>query len=129
MLQSRPCAMRPARLGREPGAIGARVGWASSTILVRATVKGDSAMYEGLLAETISHQGHNGDEIEAYFARPLGLASSPGVVVIHHMPGWDEATKEITRKFAHRGYAAICPNLHYREAPTASPDDASAAVR
>jgi carboxymethylenebutenolidase len=85
-------------------------------------------MYEGLLAETISHQGHNGDEIEAYFARPLGLASSPGVVVIHHMPGWDEATKEITRKFAHHGYTAICPHLFSREGP-GSPDDLSAAVR
>ena len=31
------------------------------------------------------------------------------------MPGWDEATKEITRKFAHHGYAAICPDLHFRE--------------
>src|SRR5262249_56046763 len=27
------------------------------------------------------------------------------------------------------GYLAICPNLHYREAPGASPDDAAAASR
>ena len=51
------------------------------------------------------------------------------MVVIHHMPGYDEATKEIARTFAVNGYVAICPNLHYREAPEASPDDASAAVR
>ena len=31
------------------------------------------------------------------------------------MPGWDEATKEITRKFAHHGYTAICPHLFSRE--------------
>ena len=85
-------------------------------------------MYEGLLAETISYQGHGGDTIEAYFARPLGLSSSPGVVVIHHNPGWDEATKEITRKFAHHGYTAICPHLFSREGP-GSPDDLSAKVR
>ena len=36
-------------------------------------------------------------------------------MVIHHLPGWDEATKEITRNFAHHGYAAISPNLHFRE--------------
>ena len=29
-------------------------------------------MYEGLLAETITLTGHNGDLINAYLARPLG---------------------------------------------------------
>jgi carboxymethylenebutenolidase len=84
--------------------------------------------YEGLMAETISYSGHNGDEIAAYFARPLGLESCPGVVVIHHMPGWDEGCKEITRKLAHHGYAAIDPNLHHRWGP-GEPDDVSARVR
>jgi carboxymethylenebutenolidase len=45
------------------------------------------------------------------------------------MPGYDEATKEITRKFAAHGYLAICPNLYSREAPGASPDDAAAVAR
>src|SRR6195952_1367323 len=74
-------------------------------------------------------KGHGGDEIEAYVALPAGadLTAVPGVVVIHHMPGFDAATKEITRRFAAEGYAAICPNLHYREAPGADPDDAAAA--
>ena len=49
--------------------------------------------------------------------------------MIHHMPGYDEGTKEITRKFAAHGYLAICPNLYSREAPGASPDDAAAAAR
>jgi len=85
--------------------------------------------YEGLLAETIRFAGDAGDEIGAYLARPLGPGPYPGVVVIHHMPGWDESNKEICRKFAAHGYAAICPHLHYREGPDASPDDAAAAVR
>jgi carboxymethylenebutenolidase len=84
--------------------------------------------YEGLLAETVTIQGQNGDDIEAYLARPLGVPSSPGVVVIHHMPGWDEATKEIARKFAHHGYTALSPHLFSREGP-GSPDDLSAKVR
>ena len=45
------------------------------------------------------------------------------------MPGFDRATKEITRRFAELGYDAICPNLHWREAPGAAPDDAAAAAR
>ena len=38
-----------------------------------------------------------------------------GVVVIHHLPGYDRATKEIVRRFAELGYDAICPNLYWRE--------------
>jgi carboxymethylenebutenolidase len=86
-------------------------------------------MYDALLAETIHITGHGGDEIAAYLARPLTPGPVPGVLVIHHMPGWDEGSKEITRRFAANGYSAICPHLHYREGPDASPDDAAAAAR
>ena len=86
-------------------------------------------MNEALIAETISINGYNGDEIEAYLARPLGQDSFGGVVVIHHMPGYDTSTKEIARKFAAHGYAALMPNLYWRDAPGASPDDAAAAAR
>ena len=80
-------------------------------------------------AETVRIPGHGGDEIEAYLVRPAENGARGGVVVIHHMPGYDRGTKEITRRFAELGYDAICPNLHWREAPGASPDDAAAAVR
>src|SRR5580658_8437121 len=86
-------------------------------------------MNESLIAETISITGHGGDEIDAYLARPLGQDSFGNVVVIHHMPGYDTSTKEITRKFAAHGYAALMPNLYHRDAPGASPDDAAAAAR
>ena len=71
--------------------------------------------YEALFAETVLMRGHQGDQIDAYLARPLGVSAAPGVVVIHHMPGWDGPTKEIARRFAHHGYVAISPNLHFRE--------------
>jgi carboxymethylenebutenolidase len=80
-------------------------------------------------AETITIRGDRGDEIEAYFARPLGKESRGGVVVIHHMPGYDRASKEITRTFAVYGYEAVCPNLFHRYAPGASSGDAAAAAR
>jgi carboxymethylenebutenolidase len=85
--------------------------------------------YPALSTETIRIQGHNGDEIAAYLARPTGSGPHPGVVVIHHAPGWDEGTMEIVRKFAHHGYAAVSPNLYFRDAPDATPDDAAAAAR
>ena len=86
-------------------------------------------MLEPLLAETVTISGHGGDPVPAYLARPLGAGPYPGIVVIHHMPGWDEATWEIARRLAAHGYIAICPNLHHRDAPGAAPDDAAAAAR
>jgi len=82
-----------------------------------------------MLAETVRVTGHGGDPIAAYFARPLGPGPFGAVVVIHHMPGWDDATKEMTRRFASHRYAAICPHLHYREGPEASPEEAAAESR
>jgi len=86
-------------------------------------------MSDALLAETIMITGSNGDEIEAYSARALDEAPRGGVVVIHHMPGYDAQTKEIARNFAAHGYNAVVPNLYWREAPGASPDDAAATAR
>src|ERR1700739_794369 len=86
-------------------------------------------MSDSLCAETVTITGHGGDEIEAYLARPSDGGSRGGVVVIHHMPGYDRATKEITRRFAELGYDAVCPNLYWREAPGAAPDDAAATAR
>jgi carboxymethylenebutenolidase len=86
-------------------------------------------MSDSMTTETIRIPGHNGDEIEAYLARPSDEGKRGGVVVIHHMPGYDRATKEIARRFAELGYDAICPNLYWREAPGAEPDDAAATAR
>ncbi|HUK68170.1 MAG TPA: dienelactone hydrolase family protein [Streptosporangiaceae bacterium] len=85
--------------------------------------------YDAMMAETVALPGWAGDQIEAYLARPLSQGRRGGVVVIHHMPGYDDMTKEITRTFAYHGYNAICPNLYSREASGASPDDAAAAAR
>jgi carboxymethylenebutenolidase len=86
-------------------------------------------MSESLRAETTRITGHDGDEIEAYVARPSTDDTRGGVVVIHHMPGYDRATKEIVRRFAELGYDTVCPNLYWREAPGAAPDDAAATAR
>ena len=84
--------------------------------------------YEGMTAETVEIKGANGDLIDAYLARPMGEGPFPGVIVAHHMPGWDEWCMEITRRFAHHGYAAICPNLHHRMGP-GTPTENSERIR
>src|ERR671937_1478633 len=85
-------------------------------------------MYEGMLAETVIIRGANGDSVNAYFARPLGAGPFPGMVLIHHLPGWDEWYREATRKFAHHGYATVSPNLYFR-AGRGAPEDVAAKVR
>ena len=84
--------------------------------------------YQAMLAETVTFKGHNGDLGEAYFARPLGPGPFPGVVIIHHMPGWDEWIKEVPRKFAYHGFICVAPHLYFREGP-GDPDDIGARVR
>jgi len=86
-------------------------------------------MIGDLHAETIRIPGHNGDEIEAYLAAPLDDGRRGAVVVIHHLPGYDAGTKEIARRFAAEGYLALMPNLYWRMAPGADPDDAAATAR
>ncbi len=85
-------------------------------------------MTDRVVAETISFASNDGDQIEGYLATPDDPPRG-GVVVIHHMPGYDWASKEITRRFATLGFVALCPNLHFRDAPGAAPDDAAAASR
>jgi carboxymethylenebutenolidase len=84
--------------------------------------------YEAQFSETVLMRGNRGDQIDAYLARPVGVAAVPGVGVIHHMPGWDGPTKEIARRFAHHGFAALSPNLQFREGK-ATPQENSASVR
>jgi len=84
--------------------------------------------YEGLLAETITIRGHQGETINAYLARPLGPGPFPGMVLIHHAPGWDEWYREATRRFAHHGYVTVSPNLYFREGH-GTPEDVAAKVR
>jgi carboxymethylenebutenolidase len=86
-------------------------------------------MYDAMLAETVYFRGHDDALVEGYTARPMDAGSRGGVVVIHHLPGYDRETKEYVRRFAVMGLHAICPNLYTRIAPGAGPDDAAAAAR
>ncbi|MGH7038417.1 MAG: dienelactone hydrolase family protein, partial [Stellaceae bacterium] len=70
--------------------------------------------FRNIEAGMAHYRGHGGDRGEAYYAHPANEGPHPGVVVIHHMPGWDEWTCEVARKFAHHGYAAVAPSLYFR---------------
>jgi len=84
---------------------------------------------EALSAANVMISGHEGAQLNAYQALPAGEGPFGGVLVIHHLPGWDSGTKEITRRFAAHRYNAICPNLYARQGVDVDPDDAGAAAR
>lgn len=84
--------------------------------------------YQGMLAETVAWPGGQGDVINAYLARPLGAGPFPGVILVHHMPGWDSWYFHATRVFAAHGYVAVSPNLYFR-AGHGTPEDVAASVR
>jgi carboxymethylenebutenolidase len=83
----------------------------------------------GITSEVITYPGGNGDQIHAYIARPAeGNGPLPGVVAVHHMPGWDEFYREFSDRLARHGHTVICPNLYDRYGQ-GSPDDIAAKVR
>lgn len=84
--------------------------------------------YQGMIAETVSVRGHRGEFVHAYYARPTGPGPFPGVVLLHHLPGWDNWYRYATRTFAHHGFAAISPDLYCRQGH-GEPDDVAARVK
>jgi carboxymethylenebutenolidase len=83
---------------------------------------------EGITAEVITYPGGNGDQIHAYVTRPTGGGSRPGIVAVHHLPGWDEFYREFSDRLARHGYTVICPDLYCRFGH-GTPDDVAAKVR
>lgn len=81
-----------------------------------------------LTAGMVEITGHGGDTIGAYVARPVGDGPYPGMVWVHHRPGFDEWSHEAVRRLAHHGFITICPNLYHR-AGHGLPDDVAARVR
>lgn len=74
----------------------------------------NTGAYSGMIAETIRIQGYEGDYINAYYSRPIGEGPFPGLVLIPHMPGWDEWCRETARRFTEHGYSVLCPNIYER---------------
>ncbi len=65
-----------------------------------------------MIAETISIPGHGGRYIHAFYSRPIGEGKFPGLLLIPHMPGWDEYCRETARRFSEHGYSVLCPNIY-----------------
>ena len=84
--------------------------------------------FPGMTANVQKITAGGGDQINAYVARPDGPGPFPGVVIVHHAPGWDEFTRETARRFADHGFMTIAPDL-YQRFGQGLPDEVTAKVR
>ena len=81
-----------------------------------------------MTASISTYPAGGGDEVHAYVVRPHSDDPLPGIVVVHHMPGWDEFYQEFAERLARHGYTVICPDLYCRFGH-GTPDDVAAKVR
>jgi len=68
----------------------------------------------GLTAETVTYAAPDGFDLPAYVARPQGSGPFPVVVVVSEIFGVHEYIRDICRRLAKQGYAAIAPAFFSR---------------
>lgn len=81
----------------------------------------------GLTSVNINYPSTDGTSISAYLTRPKGDGRLPAVVVIHENRGLNDHIRDVARRLAKAGYAALAPDLLTRQGGTgsfATPDDA-----
>ena len=87
----------------------------------------NTADYHGMVAETTMIPRKGGKQLRAYYSRPLDVEGYPSIVLIPHMPGWDEFLREAARRFTEQGYAVVCPDI-YQDFGTGTPPEVSKRV-
>ena len=69
----------------------------------------------GLVTATVSWPAPDGFELPAYLARPEGEGPFPVVIVVSEIFGVHEYIRDICRRLAKAGYAAVAPAFFVRE--------------
>jgi carboxymethylenebutenolidase len=69
----------------------------------------------GITAYDVTVQGYNSDTVPAYVARPTEDGPHTGLLLVHGIHGYEEHMKDMARRYAALGYAAIVPALYSRD--------------
>lgn len=88
-----------------PPAPDARAGSAPGTV----------AEPERLQTRDVSFAGAGGDAIDGYQALPAAAGPHPGLLVLHEAFGLNDHIRDVARRFAAVGFAALAPDLYSRE--------------
>ncbi len=109
-----PDDFRFSRRALATGALGglAFVGYAPAALARQAApVQTDEA---GLTIEQVSYAAPDGFALPAYVARPAGDGPWPVVVVVSEIFGIHEYIRDVCRRLAKAGYAAVAPAFFMR---------------
>ena len=80
----------------------------------------------GLIAHTVSFPAPDGFELPAYLARPEGDGPFPVVIVVSEIFGVHEYIRDVCRRLAKAGYAAVAPAFFVRKQDPAPLSDMAA---
>ncbi|HEY1233653.1 MAG TPA: dienelactone hydrolase family protein [Candidatus Binatia bacterium] len=97
-----------------------------------APVSSDAAQIDpndpGLISSEVKYSSTDGTAISAYVTRPKGSEAHPAVLVIHEWDGIKEHIRDVARRLAKSGYAALAPDLLSRYGGTSSFSTQEAAI-
>lgn len=99
---------------RTLGALGGLLFSGYATAGLAQEAKPITTDAEGLTTETVTYAAPDGFELPAYVARPAGEGPFPVVVVVSEIFGVHEYIRDICRRLAKAGYAAIAPAFFNR---------------
>lgn len=77
----------------------------------------------GLAAATVTYRSADGFDLPAYVARPEGDGPFPVVIVVSEIFGVHEYIRDVCRRLAKAGYAAVAPAFFVREEDPAPLND------
>jgi len=99
---------------RTLGALGGLLFSGYATAALAQEAKPITTDAGGLTTETVTYPAPDGFELPAYVARPAGEGPFPVVVVVSEIFGVHEYIRDICRRLAKAGYAAIAPAFFNR---------------
>lgn len=82
-------------------------------------------------SETVKYKSADSVDLSGYLSTPQGKGKFPAVVVIHENRGLNDHTRDVARRFAAEGFAALAPDILSRKGGTGSmesPDKAREAI-
>ena len=82
----------------------------------------------GLVSSEIKYPSTDQTAISAYLTRPKGNEARPAVLVIHEWDGIKDHIRDVARRLAKAGYAALAPDLLSRYGGTSSFSTQEAAI-
>lgn len=71
-----------------------------------------------IMARTVQFFSTDGSPMSGYLAQPSAAGAYPGVVIIHENRGLLEHFRDVARRYAKEGFAALAPDLLSREGGT-----------